>query len=75
MSHVLIYLHIVFMPCTWYANHALRVNITDSISVCLFFNIGRKTLEEVGKKKLEVMLKRNHEEYSFFGLENVCRLS
>lgn len=51
MSNVFIYLHIVFMPCTWYANNALRINIIYRISVWLFFNIGRKTFEKVGEKK------------------------
>lgn len=52
MPNVLIYLHSVFMPCPWYANHTLRVNIIDSISVCLLILAGRIWRKQ-GRNKTE----------------------
>lgn len=50
MSHVLIYLHIVFMPCTWYANHALRVNITDTFLFVWFLILAGRRWRKWGRK-------------------------
>lgn len=59
------------MPYIRYADYALKINnIGSFLFVCFlfvhFFNVGRNTLEEMGEKKTEVMLKRNHEEFSLW---------